>query len=99
VRVIDEPVKVGWIGGELYLEVNPDAEQSFALDESGKAGAPRAPHDWRERIAAAVGARTALVDWPRAERAALRRSGVPTRITGGPPRPGELRPLPVVAKP
>src|SRR5206468_9160127 len=23
VRVVDEPVKVGWIGGELYLEVNP----------------------------------------------------------------------------
>jgi L,D-transpeptidase ErfK/SrfK len=99
VRVIDEPVKIGWIGGELYLEVNPDAEQSFALDESGKAGAPRAPRDWRERIAAAVGERTALVDWPRAERAALRRSGVPTRITGGPPRPGELRPPPVVATP
>ena len=52
---IDEPVKVGWIGGELYLEVNPDAEQSFALDESGKAGAPRAPRDWRERIASGRG--------------------------------------------
>jgi L,D-transpeptidase ErfK/SrfK len=100
VRVIDEPVKVGWIGGELYLEVNPDAEQSLALDESGKAGAPRAPRDWRERVTAAVGSRKASVDWPRAERAALRRSGVPTRITGGPPRPGERRPtLPAAAQP
>jgi L,D-transpeptidase ErfK/SrfK len=97
VRVIDEPVKVGWIGGELYLEVNPDAEQSLALDGSGKA-APRAPQDWRGRVTAALGERKASVDWPRAERAALRRSGVPTRITGGPPRPGELRPPTVAAQ-
>jgi len=92
VRVIDEPVKVGWIGGELYLEVNPDAEQSLAIDQSGKTAAPREPKGWREQVAAAAGARAAQVDWERAERAALRRSGVPTRITGGPPRPGEQRP-------
>jgi len=98
VRVIDEPVKVGWIGGELYLEVNPDAEQSLALDESGKKGALLAPNDWRERVTQAAGPRASAVDWPRAERAALRRSGVPTRITGGPPRPGEQRPAPVAAK-
>ena len=95
VRVIDEPVKVGWVGGDLYLEVNPDADQSFALDETGKAGAARAPRDWRERVAAAVGEHGPAVDWARAERAALRRSGVPTRITGGPPRPGEQRPEPI----
>jgi L,D-transpeptidase ErfK/SrfK len=95
VRVVDEPVKLGWVGGQLYLEVNPDAEQSLALDQDGKAGAPRAPEGWREQIKKiAAGAH---VDWERAERAALRRSGVPTRITGGPPTPGELRPQPVSA--
>jgi L,D-transpeptidase ErfK/SrfK len=92
VRVIDEPVKVGWIGGELYLEVNPDADQSLALDQDGKAGTQHAPDGWRERTERAAGQRAAEVDWARAERAALRRSGVPTRITGGPPRPGEQRP-------
>ena len=86
---MNEPVKLGWIGGELYLEVNPDAGQSLELDETGKypaaararqparAGHSRGGEDGRER---------ASVDWSRAERAALRRSGVPTRITGGPPR-------------
>src|SRR5262245_61259151 len=29
VRVVNEPVKLGWIGGQLFLEVNPDAEQSL----------------------------------------------------------------------
>jgi L,D-transpeptidase ErfK/SrfK len=97
VRVVEEPVKVGWIGGDLYLEVNPDAEQSLQLDQTAKVGEPHAPRDWRERVERAVGARKVSVDWPRAERAALRRSGVPTRITGGPPTPGELRPPPLSA--
>jgi L,D-transpeptidase ErfK/SrfK len=95
VRVVDEPVKLGWVGGELYLEVNPDSEQSLALDESGRAGVQRAPEGLHDRIARIAGA--AAVDWARADRAALRRSGVPTRITGGPPRPGEQRPRPVAA--
>ena len=94
VRVVNEPVKLGWIGGELYLEVNPDAEQSMQIDETGKPAAPRAPKNLRERIRRAAGKDAARIDWERAERAGLRRSGVPTRITGGPPTPGELRPVP-----
>jgi len=98
VRVVNEPVKLGWIGGELYLEVNPDAEQSLALDQSGRPDAQRAPEGLRDGIARAVGQRGARVDWARAERAGLRRSGVPTRITGGPPTPGELRPPPPASR-
>ena len=46
---MNEPVKLGWIGGELYLEVNPDAEQSLELDETGKSACrarPRACASW-----------------------------------------------------
>ena len=98
VRVVNEPVKLGWIGGELYVEVNPDAEQSLALDQSGTPAAQRAPDDLREQIARVAGQHAARVDWARAERAGLRRSGVPTRITGGPPIPGELRPQSAAAR-
>jgi L,D-transpeptidase ErfK/SrfK len=94
VRVVNEPVKLGWIGGELYLEVNPNADQSMELDVSGKPPAPEAPKDLRELILKAAGKEKAQIDWERAERAGLRRSGVPTRITGGPPTPGEQRPVP-----
>ena len=93
-RVVNEPVKLGWIGGELYLEVNPDAEQSMQLDETGKTPPPRAPKDLRELVTRAAGKDVARVDWARIERAGIRRSGVPTRITGGPPTPGEQRPAP-----
>ena len=94
VRVVNEPVKLGWIGGELYLEVNPNAEQSMQLDVTGKPPEPEAPKALREQIQRAAGKDEARVDWTRAERAGLRRSGVPTRITGGPPTPGEQRPVP-----
>jgi L,D-transpeptidase ErfK/SrfK len=77
---VNEPVKLGWIGGELYLEVNPDAEQSLELDETAKLSSPRAPDGLRERVTRAAGKQAGRLDWARIRRAALRRSGVPTLI-------------------
>jgi L,D-transpeptidase ErfK/SrfK len=96
VRVVNEPVKLGWIGGALHLEVNPDAEQSFELDETAKLSSRRAPPGLRERVTRAAGRQAARLDWPRIQRAALRRSGVPTLVMLPPapvqpaatPRPG-----------
>jgi len=85
VRVVNEPVKLGWAGGMLLLEVNPDAEQSLALDETAKLAPRRAPAGLRELVTKAAGRHASRLDWVRIERAALRRSGVPTAI---------LRPLP-----
>jgi L,D-transpeptidase ErfK/SrfK len=87
VRVVDEPVKLGWIGGRLFLEVNPDAAQSLALDETGKLPAARPPRGLREAIRRAAGKQAARVDWARVERAVTRRSGVPTLILGPPAAP------------
>src|SRR5262245_29466555 len=81
VRVVNEPVKLGWVGRDLYLEVNPDAEQSLELDESGKCTTcTRPPKGLREMVLEAAGKQADRVDWPRVERAALRRSGVPNLI-------------------
>ncbi len=81
VQVVNEPVKLGWVGGELFLEVNPDAAQSLELDETGKLGAASVPVELREQVRHAAGKQAARIDWSRVERTALRRSGVPTRIT------------------
>jgi L,D-transpeptidase ErfK/SrfK len=80
VRVVNEPVELGWIGRDLYLEVNPDAEQSLELDETGKCSCTRAPKGLRAMVERAAGKQASRLDWPRIERAALRRSGVPTLI-------------------
>jgi L,D-transpeptidase ErfK/SrfK len=88
VRVVNEPVKLGRIGGELFIEVNPDAAQSLGLDETGKLPAAPLPGGLREQVERAAGADADRLDWARIERAALRRSGVPTpatfvRVAGG----------------
>jgi L,D-transpeptidase ErfK/SrfK len=80
VRVVDEPVKLGWVGDQLYLEVNPDADQSLEIDETGKLAAPRAPAGLREQVKRAAGRHAGRVDWARVERVGLRRSGVPAPI-------------------
>jgi len=80
VRVVNEPVKVGWIGGQLYLEVNPDPDQSLELDETGKSSTVREPEGLRELVTRAAGKQASRLDWARIERTALRRDGVPTPI-------------------
>lgn len=96
VRVVNEPVKLGWIGGELYLEVNPDEEQSLALDQTGKYSSTRAPKGLRAMLTRAAGKHAGRLDWARIEHAAVRRSGVPTPtlLPPSPARPAALAPRP-----
>jgi L,D-transpeptidase ErfK/SrfK len=81
VRVVNEPVKLGWIGGELYLEVNPDPEESFQIDETGKRGDASAPTGLREQVTRAAGKQAARIDWTRVEDIGRRRYGIPSRVT------------------
>lgn len=80
VRVVYEPVKTGWIGGELYLEVHPDKDRALAVDETGKL--EREPvRDLREVVTKAAGKFTDRVDWERVARVSMLSAGVPVRIT------------------
>ena len=81
VRVVNEPVKLGWIGGELYLEVNPSAEESLEIDETGKRGEAGPPAGLREKVKQAAGEQAARIDWERVDKVAAGRKGVPSRIT------------------
>jgi L,D-transpeptidase ErfK/SrfK len=81
VRVVNEPIKLGWIAGELYLEANPDPKQSLELDVTGKQPPAVAPPGLREKVRRAAGKQTARVDWALVDTIARRRSGIPARIT------------------
>jgi L,D-transpeptidase ErfK/SrfK len=81
VRVVNEPVKLGWIGGELYLEVNPDAAESLRLDETGERAGGTPPAGLRERVLRAAGRHAPRVDWTLVETIAGHRYGIPARIT------------------
>lgn len=90
VRVIHQPVKTGWIGGELYLEVHPDKDRALAFDESGKL--EREPvRDLRAVVMKAAGKEVDRVDWARVERVSTMSAGIPVRVTG---RAGSSEPAP-----
>ena len=78
---MNEPVKLGWIGGELYLEVNPDADESLLIDETGKHDDAGPPAGLRKQVEKAAGKESARIDWERVDYVGQRRFGVPSRIT------------------
>jgi len=80
VRVVDEPIKLGWTAGELYLEVHPTQDQADQIDETGSftlAGYG----DLIGRVADAAGNQANKIDWDLVRRTADQRRGVPVRIT------------------
>ena len=80
VRVIEEPVKLGHMGGELYLEVQPTLEQATQIEEDSRFDPAPAP-DIRERVLQAAGADAPRLNWDLVAQVLERRSGIPTRIT------------------
>ncbi len=80
VRMIDDPVKVGWSDGELYLEVHPSPRQADQLEATGRFDLEGVPGLVRKVITVA-GDRTDRIDWRAIRQAAVARSGMPIRIT------------------
>jgi L,D-transpeptidase ErfK/SrfK len=87
VRVLEEPVKLAWVRGDLYLEVHPDPEQALQLDETGRFD-PAAPPGLRRRVEREAGEAAAQIDWAAVERAGLERTGIPVQVLRVPARAG-----------
>jgi L,D-transpeptidase ErfK/SrfK len=85
VAVVDQPIKLGWLQGALYIEASPTIAQVRQWEEKGKFD-PVSPPDVREMVRREAGDAAGLVDWVAVDRAIAERRGIPTRITppGGP---------------
>lgn len=83
VQVIDQPVKVGWMRGELYVEAHPDPNQIDELEATGRivSAAERPLADAFFRIRTEAGAEADRLDWRRIRTVMEERSGVPVRVT------------------
>ena len=77
VHILNEPVKVGWASGELYVEVHPPLEE----DRAG-----RVRLNLTRLIEDAAGAGSDTVDWRRAGDAWAEARGIPEPIGGSPAR-------------
>ncbi len=80
VTVVNQPAKVGWSGGELYLEVHPSQEDADALETEG---APRSTLavDADALVLKAAGADAPRLDWYTIHLAETRRDGIAVQVT------------------
>lgn len=80
VTVIDQPIKLGWIGGELFMEAHPTQEQSDQLEAKGRFE-PELDSEIVEQVLTVIGENRGRLDWGGIRKAAIERRGYPIQIT------------------
>ncbi|MDE0175277.1 MAG: L,D-transpeptidase family protein [Defluviicoccus sp.] len=79
VTVVDQPVKIAWVEGELMLEAHPtqtQADQVEAGDRMARESAPEVAY----RLIYAARKKAGRLDWPLIRRTLKRRSGLPVSV-------------------
>jgi L,D-transpeptidase ErfK/SrfK len=80
VTVVNQPVKLGWVDGRLYLEVHPTSHQANQL-EMDNIDDYEDPAGISKMILAAAKDSASRLDWAAIRQAAKDRSGIPVAIT------------------
>ena len=80
VTVIDEPIKFGWVGNQLYMEANPSKAQADEIEEDGRFRY-ELPGNFTKMVLAAAGDSANRLDWDAIRQAAKDRKGYPVQIT------------------
>lgn len=80
VTVVDQPIKLEWVEGELFMEAHPTQVQSDELEVEGRF-TPELPSRVVDQVLEIAGEHAARLDWSRVRRATVERRGYPVRIT------------------
>ena len=80
VTVVDQPIKLSWIDGALYIEAHPTQRQSDQIEESGKFE-PILDSSVVDQVLAVASVEAPMLDWSRIRQATIERRGYPIRIT------------------
>jgi L,D-transpeptidase ErfK/SrfK len=93
VQIVNQPIKLGWIGDDLYLEVHPPLEEGGASEESANgtivvqnsdedtaAVDKRSMTDITEIYIQATRERAAIVDWELINTVYEKRLGIPVKV-------------------
>lgn len=79
VAFIDQPIKLGWQDGVLYLEAHPSQAQADQIEAEGRF-VPEPVADIAWRVVAATKDRSVAIDWAEVERVLAERRGLPVPI-------------------
>ena len=84
VTVVNQPIKVAWIGDQLFLEANPSLEQSVAMEEMGEVPEEKISNDEMRFIVKTAGEFQDRLQWPTIRKALKERNGFPVAIARRP---------------
>ncbi len=80
VYVIDQPVKMAWLDGKLFLEAHPSNRQSYEVEENGIAKTHSFPSKLKKSIIRIAGDKADAIDWNRTNKVIAERRGYPINI-------------------
>ncbi len=80
VRVVNQPIKLAWIKGELFLEAHPDLEQSIQMEETGIVSTHKMTDADMAQIIKAAGKHQDRLHWSKIRMAVRERAGYPILI-------------------
>ena len=79
ITVIDQPIKIAWVSGELMLEVHPTQSQADQVEMGDRITRESAP-EVAYRLVAAARAEAERLDWERIRQALRERAGLPVAV-------------------
>ncbi len=80
VRIVNEPYKVGWSHGGLYVEAHPPLAEQFEAEGFNLTALTQS-------VVQALGDRQIEVDWEKVKAVALEHTGIPIQVLREPPAP------------
>jgi len=86
VTVVNQPIKVAWIGDDLYVEAHPNIEQAIQMEEEGYVRVPSLDEADFERIIEVAGEYEDRLHWPVVRKVVLERRGYPVKVASRPSR-------------
>lgn len=84
VTVVNQPIKVAWIGDELFLEASPTVEQSVQMEEMGEVPEQKLSNAEMKYIIKAAGPYKDRLRWPTIRKAIKERNSYPVAIARRP---------------
>jgi L,D-transpeptidase ErfK/SrfK len=80
VTSVDQPVKVGWVGDKMYVEVSPTQEQSLKIEQIGELKSYEITAEDMKRITRKAGPHADKIDWEAVRKAVREHRGYPVAI-------------------
>jgi L,D-transpeptidase ErfK/SrfK len=81
VMSVNQPIKMAWLNGDLYLEAEPNDIQIDEIEYQNRQITIDVPNGVLNKIRAKAGDQASRIDWEKVRSVLVLRSGIPVKIT------------------